>query len=123
METTRVRVIGKWYDEHVRDQRSREFYNSSEWRAIRQYKLNLNPLCEICSLNDVVEATDLIHHILPINTPEGWKHRLDLAFLQSLCLACHNKVEAEWDIQERGKLSELRTDIPKRCAKGVGVHH
>ncbi len=101
----------RWYDKHVRDLRSKEFYNSTEWKVLRQFKLNRDPLCEVCSLNEIVEPADMVHHLLPITTPEGWEHRFDLAFLQSLCDPCHNTIEAERDAQKRER------------SKGVQVHH
>ena len=98
-----MRQSSQWYDGHVRDQRSREFYNSQEWRAVRDYKLSLNPLCELCiySLNGQITRADLVHHLLEISTPEGWERRLEVRYLQSLCLECHNTVEAERKAQRK----------------------
>ena len=90
----------RWYNEH-RDPKVVKFYQSGAWQVLRQYKLNLNPLCECCDLNGLVKVGEMVHHMIPIDTSPGWEHRLDLMFLQSLCNSCHNTIENEIDADQR----------------------
>lgn len=32
-----------------------------------------------------------VHHIVPIQTDEGWERRLDYNNLECVCVYCHNK--------------------------------
>ena len=66
-----------------------EFYQSAPWRTLRDYFLQISPLCEYC-LDEVlaVPATEVDHKIDIKDKPEL---RLDSSNLQSLCQSCHNK--------------------------------
>ena len=71
----------------TRDPKYTRFYNSVEWRRLsakyaqdKQYKGERCPKF----------ATE-VHHIKPIQTPEGWDMRLDYTNLELLCLDCHNE--------------------------------
>ena len=74
-----------WNDLKVREQ----FYHSKHWLHIRQYKLCLNPFCEICSTEERPVLAREIHHKLDIQ--EYPDLRLLLTNLQSLCTSCHSK--------------------------------
>ena len=64
----------------------RQFYNSKAWRSLRNYKIQLNPLCEICETKGLTEPGKEIDHIQAIrdNGP-----MLSLGNLQTLCRSCH----------------------------------
>jgi 5-methylcytosine-specific restriction endonuclease McrA len=64
------------------------FYSSRQWRTLRRWFLNGNPLCNICG----AIATQ-VDHITPImNGGEA----LDQENLQALCARCHSlKTRAE----------------------------
>lgn len=65
------------------------FYNSREWRELREYILSLNPLCVSCKEKDrLVPATE-IDHIIPISADPS--KRLDINNLQPLCKSCHSE--------------------------------
>ena len=71
------------------------FYQSRAWRALRMYKFSeTNGLCEECLKQGKIVAAAEIHHIVPIDTNEGWKRRYDITNLKSLCSACHNKAHS-----------------------------
>ena len=74
-----------------------DFYSSTAWRKLRDYKRRLNPLCEECLKHGILTPGELVDHIIPIE--EGGA-LLDLANLQTLCKACHNKKHSK--IQARG---------------------
>jgi 5-methylcytosine-specific restriction enzyme A len=60
----------------------------SEWRKVRQIKLDKTPLCERCSkLGLTVIATD-VHHI------DGDVNNTKYINLESLCHSCHSKETA-----------------------------
>ena len=87
-------------------ERYQQFYNSREWRDLRNYKFAMaDGLCENCKKNGIVRAAREIHHVIPID--EDWSKRLDYENLIALCPECHNseherisplqKFLREWD--------------------------
>jgi len=76
----------KQYDK-TRNAEYKAFYNSKDWRTLRLVKLQQSGYkCECCG-----EIAEDVHHIIPIDTPEGWARRLDITNLMCLCVRCHNK--------------------------------
>lgn len=82
------------------------FYNSPEWKALRQAKwVDADGLCEMCRAKGIIRAAKEIHHKIPIE--EDWSKRLDYDNLIALCSDCHNqqhlrisplqKFLSEWD--------------------------
>lgn len=67
-----------------------KFYRSKEWKMMSRAKLqDAGYKCEAglpCCQRLAVE----VHHVKPIQTPEGWERRLDWDNLEALCTACHN---------------------------------
>jgi phage terminase large subunit-like protein len=86
----------RFYDRHLRNPQSKAFYNSADWKRLRDHKLALVPWCERCGDGTLAAH---VHHKQPITTPDGWTHRLDLAGLMSVCVACHNLIEGQADEQ------------------------
>lgn len=73
-----------------RDPMLTKFYNSKEWRALREYVMAKNHfLCIQCTL----VPADVVDHIIPIEV--DWSLRLDVNNCQPLCHACHNKKTAD----------------------------
>lgn len=69
-----------------RDPKYKKFYNSNEWKILKEKKLQDEQyLCERCKKLAVE-----VHHKKPIQTDEGWELRLDYYNLESLCVDCHN---------------------------------
>jgi 5-methylcytosine-specific restriction enzyme A len=84
----------RYYDEHIRDQKAREFYKSKEWQRVRQAALMRdNYLCQDCLKEKRITPADVVDHIVPIKV--DWSLRLSLSNLRSLCHAHHNKKTAE----------------------------
>lgn len=70
-----------------RDPKYVRFYNSTNWRSLsNKYRQDKQYRCEIC----MKYATE-VHHVIPIQTPEGWDRRLDYDNLQCICHDCHSE--------------------------------
>lgn len=71
-----------------RDPKYIKFYNSPDWKLklSRKYMSDKGYRCEECGA-----IASEVHHIIPIQTSEGWERRLDYHNLKALCLECHNK--------------------------------
>lgn len=76
------------YNQYLRDEDSKKFYNSTAWRKLARKQLIREPLCSICLKEGRASMAEIADHIKPIT--EGGE-RLDINNLQSLCRSCHNK--------------------------------
>lgn len=84
----------KHYDKYRRDQKSKSFYDSVEWRKVRQVVLiRDNYLCQDCLDNNKITPYDVVDHIIPIRV--DWSLRLELTNLRPLCYSCHAIKTAE----------------------------
>ena len=69
-----------------RDPKYKKFYNSKKWELLKNKKMtDAENICERCGRL----ATE-VHHIIPIQTDEGWIQRLTYKNLEALCVGCHN---------------------------------
>jgi 5-methylcytosine-specific restriction endonuclease McrA len=69
----------------------RSFYRSAAWRRMSQAKLAaVEYKCE-AKLPGCTGLAVEVHHIKPIQTPEGWALRLDADNLRAVCVHCHNR--------------------------------
>jgi len=64
------------------------FYQSKAWRSLRNYKIQMNPLCEHCLKLDILTPAREIDHIVAIK--DGGE-KLAYNNLSSLCRSCHAK--------------------------------
>ena len=84
------------YNQEVRHNRYNKeytaFYNSTQWRKLRQQVLMRdNYLCQHCLAEGVVNDKNLIvHHIVELK--RDWNKRLDMENLEAVCRTCHNKI-------------------------------
>lgn len=62
------------------------FYNSRQWRRLRQYVMQMNPLCKYCKEKGIIKAGECIDHIIPIRFGGD---KLSISNLQTLCNSCH----------------------------------
>lgn len=70
----------------TRDPKYTRFYNGMEWRTLSaRYTQDRGYRCEKCR-----GVGTEVHHIKPIQTPDGWELRLDYSNLELLCIKCHN---------------------------------
>ena len=68
------------------------FYQSKAWKSLRNYKIQINPLCENCESKGLVEAGKEIDHITAIKDNGSM---LSLNDLQTLCRSCHSSKSAK----------------------------
>lgn len=75
-----------------RDPRYARFYASADWKRLSRAKMaEADYKCEGCGLVAVE-----VHHIVPIQTPEGWDLRLAWENLEAVCVKCHNARHGRW---------------------------
>lgn len=68
-----------------------EFYNSTEWKALRNQKFyDANGLCEMCLAEGVVNEGREVHH--KVFLENDWNKRLDYNNLILLCPTHHNQI-------------------------------
>jgi len=67
----------------------RKFYQSPQWRQLRQRLLSDRPLCEECLRTEVFTPATVMDHMLP--REERPDLALDPSNLRGLCASCHNR--------------------------------
>ena len=87
--------------QHLREVDNASFYNSKRWRALRNYYIQANPLCEQCKRDGHVTAAQCVDHLTPISMGGSM---VDIKNLQSLCNTCHNKKSAREAVEKRKKI-------------------
>lgn len=96
------REVDRRYNKN-RDKKYLRFYNSPEWRRLStQYMVDVSYKCEGKNCRRI--ATE-VHHIVPIQTPEGWERRLDYTNLKAVCTDCHNKEHNRFNSNKKYKAS------------------
>ena len=63
-----------------------EFYQSKQWKSLRNYYIQMNPLCELCDKQGYTIAGECVDHIEPMRF--GGSHT-SIDNLQTLCNSCH----------------------------------
>ncbi|MBR0575692.1 HNH endonuclease [Proteiniclasticum sp. BAD-10] len=77
------------------DPKYRAFYRSQDWITLaRVYLQDHEYHCEDCK----AMAAE-VHHVVPIQTADGWLRRLDYDNLRALCIRCHNKAHDRFTVQ------------------------
>lgn len=70
-----------------------KYYQSTEWKDLRTWKITTNPICENCQKYNIITSADEVHHLVPFGTGKDeqtkWKLLLDHTNLISLCKECH----------------------------------
>ena len=67
------------------------FYQSPTWRRLRKLVLSQDTLCRTCSIAGRIALATVVDHIVPVKAGGA---RFDIANLQGLCVACHNRKTA-----------------------------
>lgn len=67
-----------------------KFYNSKRWHRASQLYRYSHPTCENCAKQGIIRAGNVVDHIKPIRTAQGWTLRWNTDNFQTLCHACHN---------------------------------
>lgn len=103
IEEENKKINNRLYDLYKRDKKIREFYNSKEWKRLREQTLIRDKgLCQHCLKKNRITYADVVDHIVPIKV--DWSLRLSLNNTQSLCNACHNRKTME----DKRKYKELQ---------------
>ena len=73
-----------------RDPKYLAFYRSKDWRLLsRTYLQHAGYKCQ-AKLEGCKGLAVEVHHIKPIQAPDGWDLRLDWDNLEAVCTSCHN---------------------------------
>lgn len=74
-----------------------KYYNTTEWKKLREAYLKQHPVCEEClNKGKVTPAEDIHHRISPFKNGECNKALLlDYNNLMSLCKKCHNMIHSK----------------------------
>jgi len=79
------------YNLYGRDDFTKSFYKTKEWKTVRQMQLNAHPFCEECLKEGKRTKAVIVDHIIPIK--EGGE-KFSFSNLQSLCWSCHSRKSA-----------------------------
>ena len=111
-----------------RDKNYQHLLNSKKWKQLRQWKLEQNPLCELCEREGKVVSAIDVHHKTPVESARTPDEMERLAFdphnLQALCIPCHAKVHREarshtrrsHEQRERDRLERWKEELERRVA-------
>ena len=111
-----------------RDKNYQHLLNSKKWKQLRQWKLEQNPLCELCEREGKVVSAIDVHHKVPVESARTPDEMERLAFdpnnLQALCIPCHAKVHREarshtrrsHEQRERDRLERWKEELERRVA-------
>lgn len=86
------RLTDKQYNRYGRDDFTKNFYKTPEWRAARKRQLNSQPFCEECLKAGKRTKATMVDHIVPIK--QGGD-KFAPSNLQSLCFSCHSRKSVE----------------------------
>ena len=100
------------YDRYHRDKKSKGFYNSAEWRRVKEMVLNRDSMdVYIYMTEGRVLAADTVHHITPLK--DDWNRRLDMSNLMSLNASTHSMIETEYKKDKQQMIKKLSEMLQK----------
>ena len=101
-----------------RDKEYQRLLNSAKWRELRAWKLQQNPLCELCQAEGFIRSAVDIHHIVPVESAKPREEMARMCFdpsnLQALCIPCHIRVHKEMGKGTKVNHKERTTQYLKR---------
>ena len=112
-----------------RNKEYQRLLNSKRWKELRAWKLQQNPLCELCQAEGYVTSAIDIHHKTPVESAHTPQEMEALCFnpsnLQSLCIPCHQRVHREARShtkaahlqRERDRLERWKKELESRVAR------
>ena len=86
------RLTDKQYNLYGRDDFTKNFYKTPEWRYARKKQLEAHPFCEECLKEGKRTKATMVDHIVPIK--QGGD-KFAPSNLQSLCWSCHSRKSVE----------------------------
>ena len=91
---------------------SARYYNSHQWKLLRNYYITTHPLCEQCLANGISRSAEEVHHQTEIlsgkTDAERWQILLDETQLISLCRDCHMKIHGERHSQKYADMQDVK---------------
>ena len=111
--------------------RSRDYQkllNSKRWKTLRAWKLQQNPLCELCEAEGYIRSAVDVHHKVPVESARTPEEMSRLCFnpnnLQALCISCHANVHRQarshsrqaHKQRERDRLERWKEELERRVA-------
>lgn len=109
----------KEYDKYSRDRRSKQYYNSREWEAVREHVLQLDEGIDVYvyMTQDIVIRADTVHHIVPLK--ENWSLRSNEDNLISLNHDTHSMIEQQYRKNKNEMQEALKAMVQQyRSKKG-----
>ena len=107
-----------------RDKDYQRLLNSKRWKELRQWKLQQNPLCEICKSEGYIRSAIDVHHKIPCETARNVFEMEQLCFsvdnLQALCIPCHQRLHREANSHTK-EAHKQRAD--ERLTRWIASHH
>ena len=91
---------------------SARYYNSHQWKLLRNYYITTHPLCEQCLANGISRAAEHVHHRVEFMSgatdTDKWELLLDPLNLMSVCKSCHEKIHGERHSQKYKEVKEVQ---------------
>lgn len=109
----------KEYDKYSRDRRSKQYYNSREWEAVREHVLQLDEGIDVYvyMTQGIVIRADTVHHIVPLK--ENWNLRSNEDNLISLNHDTHSMLEQQYRKNKNEMQEALKAMVQQyRSEKG-----
>lgn len=109
----------KEYDKYSRNRRSKQYYNSREWEAVREHVLQLDERIDVYvyMTQGVVTIADTVHHIIPLK--EDWSLRNNEDNLISLNHDTHSMIEQQYRKNKNEMQEALKAMVQQyRSEKG-----
>lgn len=76
-----------------------KYYGDKRWKLLRNWYIQLHPLCEECLFNGRSVPAEHVHHRIPFGSgtteEERFRLLLDINNLESVCQECHQKIHNE----------------------------
>ncbi len=73
-----------------------KYYNSLQWKNLRNRYIKENPFCERCLSKGIVRLAEEVHHkeefLKGISEEDKWNLLLNEDNLMSLCSECHHEI-------------------------------
>lgn len=104
------------YDRYQRNPEARTLYNCKQWKMTTDTVKGMYcGMCIMCLLGEDRDSEiqskvqgkivpyNVVHHIVPIDTPDGWNKRLSINDCVCLCHECHAKVHAAYNKTDRDR--------------------
>ncbi len=88
-----IKARHKEYDRYSRDRKSKQFYDSKEWRQSRAAAMEADEGVDVYLFmtEGRLVAADTVHHIIPLQ--DDWQKRMDIRNLMSLNSDTHSMIE------------------------------